>query len=223
MIHRGQDPYLTTRHVRCKGKRRLRIKSAALAWMVWPLLLYIEGCSSGPNGMVTPTTAFDSASNRTSVFVGASIIQWWPLPVHNAGIFGQTTTQMLERFKADVLGHGYARVIILGGVNDVLQQGSDPPVQITTNLKSMASIARGAGLDVILISLPPLTYNGADLNASVSRANAGIQQLAADQGYVFVDIFTPMHGHKEYFIDGIHRNALGYSIMERSLAALGAC
>ncbi len=152
--------------------------------------------------------------------MGASIIQWWPLPLHNAGVAGQTTSQMLARFRTDVLGHGYVRVIILGGSNDVILKVADPPSEISANLQSMALIAKAAGMEVVLSALTPITWNGSDLNTTVAPVNTAIRQLAADQGYLFIDNFSPMQGHPEYFTDGLHPSASGYSVMERSLAAV---
>jgi hypothetical protein len=51
--------------------------------------------------------------------MGDSITQSWHLPDHNAGVAGQTTVQMLDRFNVDILGHGFKRVVILGGTNDI--------------------------------------------------------------------------------------------------------
>jgi lysophospholipase L1-like esterase len=158
--------------------------------------------------------------NATSVFEGASIVHYWPLPIHNNGIPGQTTAQVLARFKSDAVGQGYARVIILCGTNDIVQNTPNLITELTANLKAMGQIATAAGIQVVLSELPPETWNGVDINATVVAVNASIAQLARDQGYLLVDYFTPMFGHPEYFPDGIHPNAEGYSVMEAALAAV---
>jgi lysophospholipase L1-like esterase len=152
--------------------------------------------------------------------VGASIVYYWPLPLHNAGIAGQTTAQVLERFKSDVLGHGYVRVVILCGTNDVLQHTPNLITEATDNLAAMAKIATNAGVEVVLSELPPAMSSGVDLNATISQLNASIAQLALQQGYLVVDYFTPMFGHPEFFLDGIHPNSAGYAVMAKALAAV---
>jgi hypothetical protein len=67
----------------------------------------LTACGSGP------ASPFNDSLNATTAFMGDSITQFWRLPDHNKGISGQTTTQMLDRFNADVLGHGFKRVVIL--------------------------------------------------------------------------------------------------------------
>ena len=158
--------------------------------------------------------------NATSVFEGASIVHYWPLPINNNGIPGQTTAEVLARFKSDVVGQGYARVIILCGTNDILQSTPNLTTELTANLKVMGQIATAAGIQVVLSELPPVTSNGVDLNATIAAVNDSIAQLAQQQGYLLVDYFTPMYGHPEYFSDGIHPNAEGYSVMEAALAAV---
>jgi len=152
--------------------------------------------------------------------MGASIIQYWPMPLHNNGIAGQTTSEVLARFKSDVVGHGYVRVIILCGTNDILQSTPDLVAEATANLKAMAAIADAAGIEVVLSELPPAVSNGTDLSSTVAALNVSIAQLAATQGYLVVDYFTPMSGHPEYFVDGIHPNTAGYAVMEKALSAV---
>jgi lysophospholipase L1-like esterase len=158
--------------------------------------------------------------NASSIFIGASIIQGWPMPVHNAGISGQTTSQILQRFPGTVIGRGYARVIIQGGTNDITQGVKDPPGTVSANFASMGQMARAAGMDVVVLSVGPITAGGANMDSMVIAVNARLRQLALDQGYVYVDIFTPMQGHPEYFLDGFHPNGLGYAVMEKALAQL---
>ena len=206
----------------------LRRATAILA--VCSFLIYSGGCTSNvviPTAISTPLapasaspSTLNTEVNATSVFEGASIVHYWLLPINNKGIPGQTTAQILARFKSDVVGRGYARVIILCGTNDILQNTPNLTTELTANLKSMGQIATAAGIQVVLSELPPVTSNGVDLNATVAAVNASIAQLAQEQGYVVVDYFTPMFGHPEYFPDGIHPNAEGYSVMEAALAAV---
>jgi lysophospholipase L1-like esterase len=119
-----------------------------------------------------------------------------------------------------VLNHGYARVIILCGTNDILQSTPNLTAELTANLQAMAVTANNAGIEVVLGELPPLTSNGVDMNTTVNAVNAAIIQLAAQNGYLLVDYNTPLTGHPEYFVDGIHPNAAGYAAMEKELSAV---
>jgi lysophospholipase L1-like esterase len=149
--------------------------------------------------------------------LGDSITQLWPLPEHNAGIGGQTTTQMLSRFNADILGHGYKRVVILGGTNDV-RFSQTGVLDASTNLETMAAIARAANIEVVLCKIPPITsLDRGDLTAQVNSLNSAIAVLAEERGYPLVDYYTPMAGHPEYFLDGLHPNPVGYAVMEKAL------
>jgi lysophospholipase L1-like esterase len=141
------------------------------------------------------------------------------MPQHNDGIAGQTTSQVLARFSTTVLNHGYQRVIILCGTNDILQNTSNLTTELTANLQAMARIATNANIEVVLSELPPATSNGVDLDA-VNAVNSAIIALAARDGYLLVDYNTPMVGHPEYFVDGVHPNAAGYAVMEKALAGV---
>jgi lysophospholipase L1-like esterase len=168
----------------------------------------LTSCGSGP------AFPFNDSLNATTAFMGDSITQFWRLPDHNKGISGQTTAQMLDRFNGDVLGHGFKRVVILGGTNDIgLHQILS---NVSLNLDAMAAMAQGSGIEVVLCTLPPIF--GQNLSDQVTYVNKEITALARSRGYQLVDYFTPMAGHPEYFIDGVHPDKLGYSIMETTLS-----
>jgi len=152
--------------------------------------------------------------------MGDSITQFWLLPDHNAGISGQTTAQMLARFNADVLGHGYSRVVILGGTDDVILLGSTSNMlgNLIANLSAMAAIAQTAGIEVVLCKLPPIIWEGHVFTAQVTSANDAIAALAEDRGYLLVDYYSPMLHHSEDFRDGVHPTVIGYAVMETALA-----
>ena len=185
----------------------------------------ISACSSSTrvssvDKPIAPPETFSVALNSTSVFMGASIVQYWPLPLHNGGIAGQPTAQVLERFKSEVLGHGYARVIILCGTTDVVQKTPNLIAEATANLAAMGKIATDSGIEVVLSKLPPAVSNGVDLSPTISILNDSIAQLASQQAYLVVDYFTPMYGHPEFFVDGIHPKTAGYAVMEKALSAV---
>lgn len=171
----------------------------------------LTSCGSG----YRPAFPFSNSLNKTSVFMGDSITEGWPLPDHNEGVYGQTTAQMLARFQVDVIGHGYKRVIILGGTNDV----NIPQVNvsdISVNLDAMASMAEASGIEVILCKLPPIFRDS--LTERLTTANQDITNLAQSKGLPLVDYFTPLSGHPEFFKDGVHPNAMGYALMEDALS-----
>jgi lysophospholipase L1-like esterase len=167
-----------------------------------------------------PPLTFNATLNASTAFMGASIIQNWPMPVNNFGISGQTSAQVLSRFQSTVVGHGYARVVILVGTNDVLDSTAGFPDEAVSNIAAMATMAKDAGMEVVLSELPPLTGANAGLNSQILGFNTALAGLAAKQGYLIVDYYTPLSGHPEDFVDGIHPNAAGYTIMEQALAAV---
>ena len=195
-----------------------------MLWAVASILSGSSGCSfwGKKTSVIKPglPETFNISLNNTSIFMGASIIQYWPLPLHNGGIAGQTTSEVLARFKSDVVGHGYERVIILCGTNDILNNSPNLTTEIAGNLKMMGEIATEAGLEVVLGELPPAVSAGVDLSPTISVVNAAIAQLAKEQGYLLVDYFSPMSGHPEFFSDGIHPNSAGYAVMEKALSAI---
>jgi len=154
----------------------------------------ISGCASNTTSSDAPkppATTFSPDLNAFSVFVGASIIQYWPLPIHNAGVAGETTAKVLARFKATTTGHGYSRVILLCGTNDILANTPDLVTELTANLSAMEKIARDAGLEVVLSELPPIDFGTTDLTPQVIAVNASIMQLAIQRGDLVVDFYTP--------------------------------
>lgn len=172
------------------------------------LVTTLTSCGSGP------AFPFNDSLNATTAFMGDSITQFWRLPDHNLGISGQTTAQMLDRFSADVLGHGFKRVVILGGTNDISFHQSLSNVSL--NLDTMAAMARRSGMEVVLCTLPPIS--GQNVSDQVTSANKEIAALARSRGYLLVDYFTAMAGHPEYFLDQVHPDKLGYSVMETTLS-----
>jgi lysophospholipase L1-like esterase len=180
---------------------------------VFVLATTLTSCSSE----FEPAYPFSKALDETTVFMGDSITWFWPMPEHNEGISGQQTYQMLARFQADVLGHGYERVVILGGTNDIILPPHDLS-RVSINLDAMATMARAAGMEVIICKLPPITWAGNDLNSQVGIVNESIAALASEKGYLLVDYNSPMAHHPDYFRDGVHPKPIGYAVMESALA-----
>lgn len=174
----------------------------------------------------------EKQENRV-VFMGNSITQGW-VETHpeffkkNAyigrGISGQTTPQMLIRFRQDVIALQPKAVVILAGTNDIAgNTGPSTLEMIIDNLASMAEVARANNIKVILCSvLPAYDYpwkKGMKPNIKIPQLNEMIKAYAAQKGFVYLDFFSAMNDGKngmkaEYSYDGVHCTAKGYEVME---------
>lgn len=177
-------------------------------------------------------TSPKSGENRI-VFMGDSITNNWfgirpgffvGKPYINRGISGQTTPQMLLRFRQDVINLKPSAVVILAGTNDVA--GNTGPSTIETiagNIISMAELAEANNIKIVLSSVLPVfdfPWNqGLAPAEKIIKLNALIKSYALKHNIVFVDYFTAMADDsnglkKEFGDDGVHPNAAGYSMME---------
>jgi lysophospholipase L1-like esterase len=179
---------------------------------------------------------------KTVVFMGDSITDGWGRkygkffpgkPYLNRGISGQTTPQMLIRFRPDVLAHKPKAVVILAGTNDI--SGNTGPMtldEIEGNLQSMAELAKANGIKVVLSSVMPVSdYIRPQTErrppAKIQALNAWIKDYAARNGHVYLDYYSAMLDDKGVFkqdltYDGLHPNDAGYDVMlplaEKALA-----
>jgi len=164
------------------------------------------------------------------VFIGDSITDGWRLaeafpgkPYVNRGISGQTTPQMLVRFRADVVALKPAVVVILAGINDIAENTGPTTMEaIEDNLASMCEIAAANDIRVVLSSVTPAIdfpwRRGKEPAPKVRTLNAWIEQYAAANGYTYLDYYTPMAdaagGMKAGLAsDGVHPTPEGYAIM----------
>ncbi|MGA3159809.1 MAG: SGNH/GDSL hydrolase family protein [Terracidiphilus sp.] len=167
------------------------------------------------------------------VFMGDSITEGWhftgPLgsfpgkPYINRGISGQTTPQMLVRFRQDVIALKPKVVVILAGTNDIAgNTGPETPEQIEDNLASMADLATANHIRVVLCSiLPALDYwwrPGMAPAHKIVALNAWMKAYAAEKGYVYVDFHTAMKDERDGLPatlskDGVHPLPAGYAVM----------
>jgi len=166
------------------------------------------------------------------VFMGNSITEGWSnihpeffegKPYVNRGIGGQTTPQMLIRFRQDVVSLHPKLVVILAGINDIAgNTGPSTLEMIMDNIKSMAEIARANNIKVVLSSVLP-AYDfpwspGLDPGPKVMRLNAMIKEFCEAQNFVYLDYFSAMVDDrngmdKKYHEDEVHPNILGYQVM----------
>ncbi|HZJ79668.1 MAG TPA: SGNH/GDSL hydrolase family protein [Dysgonamonadaceae bacterium] len=166
------------------------------------------------------------------VFMGNSITQGWIERIPdffdnpnyiNRGISGQTTPQMLLRFRQDVLKLYPKVVIILAGTNDIAgNTGPSTLEMIEDNLYSMAELAKAHNIEVVLCSvLPVFDYpwkTGLEPADKIIELNERIKNYANTHGFVYADYFTPMADERnglkeEYTFDGVHPTADGYAVM----------
>jgi lysophospholipase L1-like esterase len=175
------------------------------------------------------------------VFMGDSITDAWVSPEFGGffpgkpyvdrGISGQTTPQMLIRFRPDVIALQPKIVVILAGTNDIA--GNTGPMtvgQIEANLVSMAELAKVNKIRVVLASVLPVSNYGHDrqgnpLDMRINRPpekilelNAWIKKYSAANGHTYLDYFSAMVDpqgllQQDLSEDGLHPNAKGYAVM----------
>lgn len=166
------------------------------------------------------------------VFMGDSITDAWGRdvgtffpgkPYINRGISGQTTPQMLVRFRQDVIALQPKAVLILAGTNDIAgNTGPSTPQMIEDNLVSMTQLAKANGIRVVLSSiLPAAQYPwrpGIDPVAKIRTLNGWMRNYCAANDCVYLDYYSAMNdgrgGMKAALtLDGVHPNAAGYAVM----------
>ena len=168
------------------------------------------------------------------VFLGDSITDNWGRrygkffpgkPFINRGIGGQTTPQMLLRFRADVIALHPAVVVILAGTNDIA--GNTGPAtleQIEDNLESMSELARLHKIRVVLSSVTPVCdyikpQTPRRSPDEIIRLNRWIKDYAQRTGANYLDYYTALLDdqgflRKSLTVDGLHPNDSGYAVME---------
>ena len=168
------------------------------------------------------------------VFMGNSITDYWLIrspeyfkknPSYvDRGISGQTTPQMLIRFKPDVIDLDPKVVLILAGTNDIAgNTGPSTLKMIEDNLASMAQLGKTNGIKVILCSVLP-AYNypwKPEIHpvAKIEKLNRWIKNFAVENQMIYLDFYSSMVDSrrgmiKSYSIEGVHPNKSGYKVME---------
>ena len=142
------------------------------------------------------------------------------------GISGQTTAEMLARFRRDVIDLNTKAVVILAGINDIAQNnGAIKLENVFGNIVSMCELAKFNGIKVLLCSVTPAAYFNwrpqVEPAKIIPKLNKMLREYAeATEGVEWVDYFTPMVGEDkamraEYSPEGSHPNGEGYKVMER--------
>ncbi len=172
--------------------------------------------------------AVQSGENRV-VFMGNSITEGWSQtypeffkdkPYINRGIGGQTTPQMLLRFRQDVIDLNPKVVVILAGTNDLAgNTGPSTNKMITDNIMSMAELAKSHGIKVVISSiLPVYDYpwkKGVFPAQKIIDINKTLKTYAEEHNHVYLDYHSEMKDHqngmlKQYTYDGVHATKEGY-------------
>lgn len=181
------------------------------------------------------------ATRPKVVFMGDSITEGWVAgdpalftnDVVGRGIGGQTSPQMLVRFRQDVVALRPRVVHIMAGTNDIAGNTGPATVQdYQNNILAMIDVARANGIAVVLAGIPPsqrLYWRGdLDPRPLIRELNAWLSATATEQGLVFVDYGTVLADadgglRADFGNDGVHPNRSGYAAMrplaERAIAA----
>lgn len=141
----------------------------------------------------------------------------------NRGISGQTTAQMLLRFRQDVIALQPALVVILAGTNDIAgNTGPASQAMIEDNLHSMVELAQAHGIKVVLASVLPVSAYpwrpGLQPAGQVRALNDALKRYAAENTLVYLDYHAAMQNSAggldtELADDGVHPTAAGYARM----------
>ncbi len=172
------------------------------------------------------------------VFMGDSITEFWKTnhpdffsgkPYLNRGISGQTTPQMLLRFRADVINLHPAVVVILAGGNDIAgNTGPATLAMIINNILSMVELAKTNAIQVILCAVLPANHFPWKPNENpaekIVALNTMIKNYADTNNILYVDYYSAMVDENkglstEYSNDGVHPNTSGYKVMEPLIEA----
>ena len=173
-------------------------------------------------------------SENRVVFIGDSIIAGWNSDalftanshLINRGINGQTSTQILIRFTADVLDLKPKCVVVLVGTNDIAENNGPISLEkIQHHFQTIVDVAMSKSCKVILCSILPVAsyyWNSKIIPIPKIKAlNHFLVSLANEESVVYVDFFTALEKDNAmnplFSDDGVHPNAAGYEIMSHLL------
>jgi lysophospholipase L1-like esterase len=174
-----------------------------------------------------------ASGEKRVVYMGDSITDFWVgndsefFKSNNyidRGISGQTTGQMLLRFREDVINLKPAVVVILAGINDIAENNGPSKLEdVMGNIISMAELAHANHIKVVLSSVTPAAAfpwrPAIDPKPAVKALNEMIKDYAAKNKFIYLDYFTAMVDEnaglpKKLSNDGVHPTLDGYKVME---------
>jgi lysophospholipase L1-like esterase len=190
----------------------------------WPQLEHYRAA----NAALAPPVA----GEERVVFYGASMTEGWGRhgstffpgkPYVNRGVSGQSTAQMVVRFRQDVIDLHPAAVLILAGTNDVAgNTGPTTPEMTEENWTSMAELAKANGIRVIFAGITPSTdfpwRRGLHPAEKIRALNAWLKEYCAAHSLTYLDYYSALTNAEggmkaELTIDGVHANVKGYEVM----------
>jgi lysophospholipase L1-like esterase len=173
-----------------------------------------------------------TSGQKRIIFMGDSITEFWSVinpeffagkSYINRGISGQTTPQMLIRFRPDVIALKPSLVIIMAGINDIAgNTGPSTLEMITNNIFSMVELAKANHIKVILCSVLPAHdfpwRTGSFPAEKIVKLNTMIKQYANDNKILYLDYYSALVDERKglktaYADDGVHPNKAGYEVM----------
>lgn len=174
-----------------------------------------------------------AADEKRVVYMGDSITDFWinsdsaffaGKPYYDRGISGQTTGQMLLRFREDVINLKPAVVVILAGINDIAENNGPSKLEdVFGNIVSMAELARANHIKVVISSVLPANAfpwrPAINPTEKVKALNDMLKAYTVKNNLVYLDYFTAMADAQRGLPanlskDGVHPNLAGYKMME---------
>ncbi|WP_348267417.1 GDSL-type esterase/lipase family protein [Edaphobacter sp. DSM 109919] len=190
----------------------------------WPQLEHYRAA----NAALLPV----AAGEQRVVFFGASVAEYWATrgapffpgkPYINRGIGGQTSEQMVVRFRQDVIDLHPAAVVILEGTNDIAGNTGPMTAEMSEdNWRSMAELGKANGIRVIFTSITPSTdfpwHRGLHPAATIQARNAWLKEYCASHSLIYVDFYPALANAEggmkaDLTVDGVHPNKQGYAAM----------
>ncbi len=213
--------------------KTVKFSTLILFAMLFNTLSYAQDWANLKRFQQENSELIPKANEHRVVFMGNSITEGWlsirpdffvNKPYVNRGISGQTTPQMLLRFRQDVINLKPSIVVILAGINDIAQNTGPSTIEmIANNIISMVELAKANQINVIICSvLPAFDFpwrEGLKPAEKVIKLNALLKAYSNKNKLEYVDYYSAMVNDsnglkKELGEDGIHPNKDGYLIME---------
>jgi len=192
---------------------------------------YMSWAKADPDGVCRyreENRALPNASKHRVVFIGDSITEAWKPSVPSLftddvldrGVSGQTTSQMLARFRTDVIDLHPVVVHIMGGINDIHNPSGTALTR--SNIESMVELARAHGITVILGAVTPSSFfqgsPGIEPGPHIAWLNRWLRDYAEKKGLIYVDYHASLVDGKlgirdGLSNDGLHPNRNGFQVM----------